>query len=35
MFRRECLAIEVGQRPRGEHGVADLNRLVTERTAPL
>jgi putative transposase len=34
VFSREGLAIEVGQRLRGEHVVAVLNRLVGERGAP-
>src|SRR3546814_746480 len=34
MFSREALAIEVGQRLRGEHVVDALNRLVRQRGAP-
>jgi putative transposase len=34
VFSREALAIEVGQRLRGEHVVAVLNRLVQQRRAP-
>ena len=34
VFSREGLAIEVGQRLRGEHVVEVLNRLVRERGAP-
>jgi putative transposase len=34
VFSRECLAINVGQRLRGEHVVATLNRLVAERGPP-
>lgn len=34
VFSRECLAIDVGQRLRGEHVVATINRLVAERQAP-
>ena len=34
MFTREGLAIEVGQRLRGEHVVEVLNRLVRQRGAP-
>ena len=34
VFSRESLAIEVGQRLRGEHVVEVLNRLVAERGAP-
>ena len=34
VFSREGLAIEVGQRLRGEHVVEVLNRLVGERAAP-
>jgi putative transposase len=34
VFSREALAIEVGQRLRGEHVVATLNRLVARRRAP-
>ena len=34
VFSRESLAIEVGQRLRGEHVVAVLNRLVRQRGAP-
>jgi len=34
VFSKEALAIEVGQRLRGEHVVAALNRLVAQRQAP-
>lgn len=34
VFSREGLAIEVGQRLRGEHVVSVLNRLVRQRAAP-
>jgi len=34
VFSREALAIEVGQRLRGEHVVEVLNRLVRRRGAP-
>jgi putative transposase len=34
VFSREALAIEVGQRLRGEHVVEVLNRLVRQRKAP-
>jgi putative transposase len=34
VFSREALAIEVGQRLRGEHVVAVLNRLVVQRRSP-
>ena len=34
VYSRECLAIEVGQRLRGEHVVEVLNRLVQHRGAP-
>lgn len=34
VFSREALAIEVGQRLRGEHVVAVLNRLAAQRRAP-
>jgi putative transposase len=34
IYSREALAIEVGQRLRGEHVVAVLNRLVQQRGAP-
>ena len=34
IFNREALAIEVGQRLRGEHVVEVLNRLVQQRGAP-
>lgn len=34
VFSREALAIEVGQRLRGEHVVAVLNRLAAQRGAP-
>lgn len=34
LFSREALAIEVGQRLRGEHVVDVLNRLVAQRHAP-
>ena len=34
IFTREALAIEVGKQLRGEHVVAALNRLVTQRPAP-
>ena len=34
VFSREALAIEVGQRLRGEHVVAALNRLAARRQAP-
>ena len=34
VFSREALAIEVGQRLRGEHVVDVLNRLVRQRRAP-
>ena len=34
IFSREALAIEVGQRLRGEHVVAVLNRLAAQRQAP-
>lgn len=34
VFSREALAIEVGQRLRGEHVVAVLNRLAAQRQAP-
>jgi putative transposase len=34
VFSREALAIDVGQRLRGEHVVAALNRLVAKRQAP-
>ncbi len=34
MLSREALAIEGGQRPRGEHVVEVLNRLVGQRGAP-
>ncbi len=34
IFSRESLAIEVGQRLRGEHVVEVLNRLVRQRGAP-
>jgi putative transposase len=34
VFSREALAIEVGQRLRGEHVVEVLNRLVRQRGAP-
>jgi putative transposase len=33
-FRKEALAIEVGQRLSGEHVVAALNRLAAQRKAP-
>jgi putative transposase len=34
VYSREALAIEIGQRLRGEHVVAVLNRLVQQRGAP-
>ena len=34
VFSREALAVEVGQRLRGEHVVEVLNRLVRQRGAP-
>jgi putative transposase len=34
VYTREALAIEVGQRLRGEHVVAALNRLAAQRGAP-
>jgi hypothetical protein len=35
IYSREALAIEVGQRLRGEHVVAVLNRLVEQRRTAL
>jgi putative transposase len=34
VYTRECVAIEVGQRLRGEHVVAVLNRLNVHRGTP-
>ena len=34
VFTRECLAIEAGQRLRGDDVVRVLNRLTAERGAP-
>ncbi len=34
VFSREALAIEVGQRLRGEHVVATLDQLIRTRSAP-
>jgi putative transposase len=34
IYSREALAIDVGQRLRGEHVVMALNRLVQQRGAP-
>jgi putative transposase len=34
VFTKECLAIEVGHRLRGEHVVASLNRIAAHRDAP-
>jgi putative transposase len=34
VFTKECLAIEVGQRLKGEHVVTVLKRIVGERGAP-